>query len=224
MPGDKTGLLPVLRSRAGMLLTVALLAQAAAFYALPRSGEIALPRPLREFPRQMSGWTMSAEGVIEENVLRVLKADDTLNRNYSDQGAETANVFVAFFRSQSEGRMPHSPKNCLPGAGWVPLESGIVPVTVPGVVQPIYVNRYVITKGESRSVVYYWYQSRERVVASEYWAKLYLVLDSIRLKRTETAIVRVTVSIAEDERQGATRTAERFVQVLYPLLRGYLPA
>jgi hypothetical protein len=63
------------------------------------------------------------------------------------------------------------------------------------------------------------------VVASEYWGKVYTVLDSVRYHRTDAALVRVVVPIPDGlpvssaEQQGVT-----FVQSLFPLLSRHLPS
>ena len=133
-------------------------------------------------------------------------------------------MFVAAFRSQRNGKAPHSPKNCLPGSGWTQLSSDMYPVDI-GTAQPIIVNRYVVQFGDQRSLVMYWYQSRDRVVASEYTAKFYVMADAIRLNRTDTALVRVVVPIANRRRgHGRPATAATFVKTFFSPLRKILPA
>lgn len=60
-------------------------------------------------------------------------------------------------------------------------------------------NKYVIENGEYRSLMLYWYQGRGRTVASEYWGKVYTVIDSVRLRRSDGAMVRVTVPLGDSE-------------------------
>ncbi len=97
-------------------------------------------------------------------------------------------------------------------------------MAVKGQAAPIRINRYVVSHGEDKSVVLYWYQSERRVIASEFAAKFWLVMDSIRYHRSDTALVRVTVSVANNDTEGATRTGVAFVQTLFPALKQYLPA
>jgi len=132
-------------------------------------------------------------------------------------------LFVAAYRSQRTGKAPHSPKNCLPGAGWSPLSAGEMTLD-PGNGVPISVNRYVITRGERRSLVLYWYQSRDRVVSGEFRAKFWVVADAIRFNRTDTALVRVIVPIANQDDDRATQTAAGFVRSFYSTLRQHLPS
>jgi EpsI family protein len=162
---------------------------------------------------------------IEPEILDQLKADDTLNRNYADANSRVGvNLFVAYFKTQRTGQSPHSPKNCLPGSGWEPAATGFLDVPVSGEPQPIKINRYVVSRGEEKSVVLYWYQSQRRVIASEFSAKFWLVMDSIRYHRSDTALVRVTVPVWQNGESGATDLGIAFVQTMFPVLKTYLPA
>ena len=110
-------------------------------------------------------------------------------------------LYVGYHDSQRQGDTIHSPLNCLPGAGWQPLEQGRITVSVRdhGTARPapIEVNRVVIGKGLDRQLVLYWYQSHRRVVASEYWGKVYTVLDAMRYNRTDAAMVRVITPVRD---------------------------
>ncbi|MCS6951937.1 MAG: EpsI family protein [Bryobacterales bacterium] len=207
------------------VLTGVLLAQAALFYGFSRTEQVPPSRPLSAFPQTLGNWHVQQEGVIEKEILDVLRADDVLSRIYTEPASgRVASLFVAYFRSQRTGQAPHSPKNCLPGSGWVPTASEIIPISLPGQADPIRVNRYVVARGLEKSVVIYWYQSRHQVVASEYEAKVRLVLDAIRYNRTDTALVRVVAPVVNGDEAHATEAAINFVQALFPVLRDYLPS
>jgi len=214
-----------LRNRYMHVLSVALVAQAAVFYLVTARKEIEpAVSPLDQFPAYMGSWRMTQQLRVDPEIADVLKADDTLSRVYvSGEKAADASLFIAFFKTQRTGQAPHSPKNCLPGAGWVPSEAGFLDVAVPGSVSPITINRYVVSRGDSKSVVLYWYQSPRRVVASEYKAKFWLVADSIRYHRSDTALVRVTVAVRNGDEAAAMRSATDLVRVVYPELRRQFP-
>lgn len=219
---DSSGPLSFLRSRPAQVVTVLLILQTLVLYGFSRRESVPSMRPLSTFPQTFGEWRLAQENVVEKEVEDVLKADDLLNRTYIGPGGY-ANLFVAFFKSQRTGQAPHSPKNCLPGSGWVPEVSDTVAVPVAGIAGPIRVNRYVVQKGDEKSLVMYWYQSRNRIVASEYEAKFYVVADAIRYNRTDTALVRVVVPVSGDQRDAANSTAIRFVQDSFPLLQQALP-
>lgn len=214
-----------LKSTPARILTIILLLQAALLYGFRRTEEIPENRPLSEVARQFGPWALEQEGVVEQEVQDVLKADELLTRSYVNLDQQMgAHLFVAYFRSQRTGQVPHSPKNCLPGSGWVPSVSDIINIDVPGRQEPIEVNRYVVSKGDAKSVVLYWYQSRDRVVASEYRAKLYVMADAIRYNRTDTALVRVVVPITENDVDRSEKAAVNFIQALFTPLRQHFPA
>jgi EpsI family protein len=213
-----------LKSKYERILALVLIGQAIGLYSLSHGENIPLPRPLSEFPRTVDGWSMAQEGVVDEETRSVLSADDLLIRAYVEPSTRrSAVLFVAYFKSQRTGQTPHSPRNCLPGTGWIPVESGVVPISVPGEPQPIRVNRYVVSKGDDSSIVMYWYQTNRRIIASEYKAKIYSVVDAIRYNRTDTALVRVTVPVSGDT-TAAVDIAIRFVQAFFGPLRHYLPS
>src|ERR1700694_4913794 len=213
-----------LASKYARAATLVLLIQAALFYSASRGEKVPISRPLEQFPERIGNWRTIQRGVIEKEVQEVLRADDTMSRLYAGPAPVGVNLFIAFFKTQRTGQAPHSPKNCLPGAGWAPSASGVVNVKVAGEAQPIVINRYVVSRAGENSVVLYWYQSRDRVVASEYAAKFWLVADSIRYHRSDTALVRVWVPVVGNDADAATATGINFVQAVFPDLRRHLPS
>jgi EpsI family protein len=214
-----------IRNKYAGILTLALFVQTTLFYAASRGERVPAGPPLDLFPVQLGSWHEAQNYPVEQEIREQLKADDLLNRLYADpQSRESAGLFVAYFKTQRTGQSPHSPKNCLPGSGWEPEAEGFADVTVIGQAQPIRINRYVVSHGDEKSVVLYWYQSRRRVIATEFSAKLWLVMDSIRYHRSDTALVRVTVPVSNNDQAAATRLGVSFVQTLFPVLQAYLPA
>jgi EpsI family protein len=213
-----------LKSRPAMILSLLLIAQASLFYGFSRGETPPAYHPLDGFPKQLGSWNMIEQGVMEQEVKDVLRADDYITREYAVSHDKVANLFVAFFKSQRAGQTPHSPKNCLPGSGWVWTVSDTIPVTVPGRAAPMEINRYLVSKGESRSLVLYWYQSRDRIVASEYKAAAFVAWDAIRYNRTDTALVRVVVPVINGHDDIATQTGVEFIQAFYATLRQFFPA
>ena len=214
-----------LKGKPAIALTAVLLAQGTLYYATASRSELASPvAPLRNFPAAFGSWRLYQDAPVEKEIQEVLKADDTLNRVYVDssRGAQ-AWLFIAYFKTQRASAAPHSPKNCLPGSGWEPVETpGAIPIAVAGRQAPIFVNRYLVARGDAKSVVLYWYQSHNRIIASEYVAKLWLIADSIRYRRSDTALIKVVVPAAGDP-ELAVHTATVFVQAVFPLLAAQFP-
>jgi EpsI family protein len=214
----------VLKRKHLLILTVVLAAQGLVFYSASGGEKVPLAQPLAQFPLQVGGWGLHQEGVVEKEILDVLRADDLLNRVYRRADGVMASLFVAYFRSQRTGQTPHSPQNCLPGSGWVPSRIGFLDVEIPEESRSISINRYTVAKGDAKSVVLYWYQSRDRVVASEVAAKFWLVADSIRYHRSDTALVRVVVPVGPEGEQAASDAGADLVRTSFVRLRQFLPS
>ena len=206
-----------LSSRAALAATVLIVLQGALIYSAVRPESPPSGRALAQFPTSLGSWTLLQEGVIDADTQAVLKADDLLNRYYSGGGAG-ANLFVAAFRSQRNGKAPHSPKNCLPGSGWTPEGSRTIHLDVPGS-GSIPVNRYVVRRGEERSVVLYWYATAHSEIADEYVSKLYLMYEGLRYHRSDAAVYRVIARVGPDGEEAAERKAIGFVNTFYPPLK-----
>jgi EpsI family protein len=157
-------------------------------------------KPLSVFPERLGVWQKSGDQIIDEPTMKVLRASDYLLRDFRRGDGETANFYVGYYATQRDGASYHSPLNCLPGAGWMLSEPGKVNISRPDGSSFI-ANKYVIQNGNYRSLMIYWYQGRGRAVASEYWGKFYTVIDSVRLRRSDGALVRVTVPISGSEQK-----------------------
>jgi EpsI family protein len=117
----------------------------------------------------------------------------------------------------------HSPKHCLPGAGWVFESSSYVNLNDAGG-KSHQVGEYVISNGESRQFVIYWFQEQGRSIASEYMARVYLVSEAMRQNRTDGALVRVITPFGPgDDSSTARARAEAFTAQLTPILPRFIP-
>jgi len=179
--------------------------------------------PLDKIPIRLSGWS-GRNLSIPNSVVEALGMGDFLSRSYRASGTSSeVSVFVAYYPSQDAGDTLHSPKNCLPGSGWFPLESGRVKLTVTGRM-PFEVNRYYVAKGEDRALVFYWYVEDGREIASEYWAKYYLVANAIRSSRSDGAFVRIVAPVGTDrDVSSAEQALIGFSNEFVPVVESYVP-
>jgi EpsI family protein len=174
---------------------IGLLVSATAGMAYLSHGEATPPaKPLSEFSTEVAGLKSVRQIPLDKETIDVLGVTDYLDRVYYAQGKGAARLFLGYFRSQRTGATIHSPKNCLPGAGWQPMQSSVYQMTLDDG-RKVAVNLYIVRKDQEEQVVLYWYQAHGRVVASEYWGKFYLVYDALRLNRTDAALVRITVPV-----------------------------
>jgi EpsI family protein len=179
--------------------------------------------PISQMPLAIAGWSGS-DLAIDQETLDVLGAGTFLSRAYAQSGeTQPIDLFIAYFPTQRTGVAIHSPKNCLPGSGWAFESSQYVSLNdANGKARQV--GEYVIGNGENRQFVIYWYQAHGRSIANEYLAKVYLVVDAIRLNRTDGALVRVTTPIEAGEVTSVARArAEAFTAQLVPMLPRFIP-
>src|SRR5436309_2967924 len=176
--------------------------------------------PLVRFPAAFGNW-QSRDLPLDKEIIEAVGVDDYVSRIYSQPAQAPVLLYIGYYKTQRTGVTIHSPKNCLPGSGWEPVTSSRLQVRAPDG-NPATVNFYVIEKGLDRQLVLYWYQSHGRIIASEYWGKIYMVLDALRLNRTDAALVRVTSPVFPDEPQSQARLA-RFAEQILPATAGISP-
>ncbi len=186
--------------------------------------DISLPRKsLADFPTQLGDWTSVDEQKIEGRSMEILQVDDYFMRNYRNSEGKVIGLYIGYFKSQREGKGIHSPRQCLPGAGWVPLDSKVYEIVAPGHnPETVPINKFIMGKGLDRQLFLFWYYGRGRIYASEYWNKIYLIWDGLTQKRTDGALVRVNNLIVGNAEE-ALETQFDFIQQFLPLLKEYIP-
>ena len=200
---------------AGILLCAFVLLQT-----MSHGEAIVLRQPLHDLPYALGPWT-GEEQPLQDRVVQVAGVSDYTNRIYSQPAETPVQLYVGYYASQRTGDTIHSPKNCLPGSGWDPIQSGYATILVPGG-HNIVVNQYVIQRDQNKQLVFYWYQGRGRVIASEYKGKFWMVADAIRRNRTDGALVRVVTPMNDGEDRARIRLVG-FTQTLFPSLDELIP-
>lgn len=183
--------------------------------------------PLSQMPEQIGSWT--AEDIpIDKASLAVLGDGRFLNRMYTrpatgpDPGAPVS-LFIGYFPTQRSGQSIHSPQNCLPGAGWSFLSSGVTDVKG-GDGKDYRVGEYLIANSAAKQVVLYWYLAHGRSIANDYLAKAYMMADAIRWNRTDGALIRVVTPVMPNESVAAAQVrAKGFATEMTPLLPRFIP-
>ena len=207
------------------VVAVIMLAAALVLQAHSRNEFFPPRESLSSLPLQLDGWT-GTDSVLDQETLDILGPGEFLVRDYENASQSTLppiSLYIAYFPTQKAGDTIHSPNHCLPGAGWVPTSREMVQITPPdGSSFPA--NRYVVSKGQDRELVLYWFQAHGREVASEYWAKYYLVSDSVRMNRSDGGLVRLMTPMLEGEsRDAAQARLMNFGSHLLPMLDRYIP-
>jgi EpsI family protein len=175
-------------------------------------------RPLQDFPTTIASWH-SKDLPYDPEVVKEIGVDDYTNREYFG-GGRPIELYIGYYKDQRSGDAIHSPKNCLPGAGWEPVRSTRVQIGPAN--NPVLVNEYLVEKGKSRDLVLYWYQTHGRIVASEYWAKFWLIADGVRHRSTDGAMIRIWTTAADGEESAQARATD-FARRVYPQVSEFLP-
>ena len=186
--------------------------------------EIIIPtKPFSTFPTRIDKW-VGIEQRFDERIYQVLGVDDSFYADYQSPDGSWVNLYIGYYQSQREGDLIHSPKNCMPGGGWNIVESKVVPLNIKGNSSPpINIIKLVLQNGSKRQISYYWYQSRGRIISSEYLQKVYLVWDAITRNRTDGSFVRLIAPVNKDENE-TIAVLEEFTRNLFPILKDFIPS
>lgn len=206
------------------LLLAALLLGGGIIHVWERAGEAHVERhSLANFPGQLGDWRQAGgDQRFDAATESVLRADDYLSRNFVLPEGRAGSLYVGYYATQRNGASYHSPLNCLPGSGWTMKDPATIKITPASGGPAFEANRYIIQNGDTRQVLLYWYQGRGRVLASEYWGKVYTVIDSVRRRRSDGAMVRVMVPVGKSESEALAAATDLASQAA-PLLPAFVP-
>jgi EpsI family protein len=161
---------------------------------------------LDDIPLQLGMWQGRRGADFQTQVVATLGVDDYINRGYYAATGASANLYVGYHRSQKQGTSVHSPLNCLPGAGWQPTLTQVVPFAGGTA------RRVIVVKGPERLLVMYWYHTASRIEGDEFRGRLTAMLDAVRYRRNDAALVRLIVPIDSDA-QGETRAISHLMDL-----------
>lgn len=200
-----------------------LIAQAAVSRAVSVSEAPRRDPDLRAFPMELANWQAQGEQALEEDLIRTLKPTEYLLRDYTNRSSGASiDLFIGYFASLQNNFGPHSPRVCLPGAGWLVRSSKVTEIPVPGARKTIPVNEYVMEKASDRIFVLYWYQNDRNVWAEEFWAKLTLLPDLIRYRRSDASLIRLITPMESVSPEAERARTTEFAGILFRPLEASL--
>lgn len=180
-------------------------------------------KPLALFPANLGEWKKVSLRKSGEEVIKILGVDDYIQYNYVNQAGQRVNFYAAFYEAVGNGKGYHSPKNCIPGGGWGIEEINTVEITPNGYESPVTISEMIIRNRNEYQVVYYWFQNRGRIIASEYWEKIFLVTDAILKKRRDGTFVRLMAYAEEGDIETARKRLTAFAKISLSELNNFLP-
>jgi EpsI family protein len=186
--------------------------------------ETKLIKPFSYFPKEIGQWN-GLEGHFDQDVYDELGVDDSYLANYYNPNGNYVQVYIGYYESQKEGEQIHSPKNCMPGGGWNITQTAIEEITIKGNnPNNVKVIKLLLEKGIEKQLVLYWYQSGGRFISSEYWQRIYMVIDSITKNRTDGSFIRLITPISDNNEEVALESLKEFTALLIPILKEYIPS
>ncbi len=212
-------------SQPQIITAVAILAATLAIHSLVDFREkTPISRPFSKFPLVVGAWEGKHE-FLEQQIVDALEFSDYTSINYSKPGSPPVNIYVAYYESQGKGKSIHSPETCLPGSGWLFRQAGTVSIPLSGKsASSVAVMRALMEKGDSRQLVYFWFDQRGRILTNAYEMKIYNLWDALGKKRTDGALVRIITPIAPSEKiDDADRRLQVFIKDIMPTLNEFIP-
>lgn len=181
-------------------------------------------KALSTFPEQIGEW-IGEQQRFSANIYEILGVDDSFLGTYRNTDGRQVQLYIGFYQSQREGDLIHSPKQCLPGSGWNIVRTTQEELRLNNIkTDKIKMIKLILRKGTQKQVVFYWFQSRGRYIASEYMQKLYLVFDSVTRHRTDGAFVRLISPVIDGDEEKTSEHLRDFTQLLLPELDDYIPS
>jgi len=182
-----------------------------------------IKQSLAQFPTILGDWQAKSSRESTDAVIKMLGVDDYIEYNYASPRSLSVNFYAAFYESVGTGGGYHSPKNCIPGGGWGIDAVKTVTIQPKGGQAPVTVAEMIIRNRNEYQVVLYWYQNRGRIIDSEYWEKIYLVLDAILKKRRDGTFVRLMAPAPNGDIQQAEKVLQQFAAQAVTELDNFLP-
>ncbi len=185
---------------------------------------VPISQGLTSFPTNIGQWKLVHSSESSESIIEMLGVDDELQYTYQNPGGKIITLYIGYYGAVGVTGGYHSPRNCIPGGGWG-IDS-IAPLTLDAGIEgnnTSVVSQMMIRNGNQYQIVLYWYQNRGRIIASEYWEKIYLVLDALRMGRRDGTFVRIMSIVQGNDFATASAEATEFSEQVMNYLELYLP-
>jgi len=185
---------------------------------------VPIKQSLASFPKSIGQWQMVHSSQSADDVIEMLGVDDDIHYTYRNSEGTLITLYVGYYSAVGVTGAYHSPKNCLPGGGWGidAINPYTLGIGIEGDAQSV-VSEMLIRNGNKYQVVLYWYQNRGRIIGSEYWEKIFLVVDALRLGRRDGTFVRIMSTVQGENIEKASQEAGEFAEQVMKTLESYLP-
>jgi EpsI family protein len=174
---------------------------------------------INAFPKEIGQWK-SKEINITETEYQLLETRNAFSREYQNNDGGKIYLFVIY--SQTNRKVFHPPEICYAGGGATIVHQSRVDLPV-GADRPITANRFLIEKGDSEQMMYYWFKVGARFTP-DYWAQQILVaVNFLSGQRKGSAMIRIAAPITADSQDVNSQLAQQFISDIFPSILQYLP-
>jgi EpsI family protein len=173
---------------------------------------------MAEFPRTVGKW-QSQDLELSADTYDILGTKDVLLREYSNDKDQT--VVLAIVYSDTDRSSFHPPEICYLGGGVELLEKRVEELTLDDG-YGLKVNALTMKSKENVVKAWYWFAAGETFTHSFYLQQLNLLLNWMRYKARQGALIRVSVRLDPQGSTGVQEAAGQFIKEIKPLLEKFL--
>jgi EpsI family protein len=201
-----------------LIVSIIILLFAAYLNAFPLQQVVPLRKAFDDFPLNWNGW----QGKViyfDEAIMDKLNVSEYIMRQYR-RGTDKIDIYVGYYKSQKKDAQIHSPKQCLPGGGWLKLSERTRALDIDG--ENISFVEAVYQKGTDKEIFLYWYKMKDKYITNEYVLKYYMVLNSLKYRRNDAAFIRFSTPV-DKTIDDSLIVIESAVSDFVPMFSQYLP-
>ena len=184
---------------------------------------VPITRSMSGFPSEIGEWKRTNVMQSSDAVVEILGVDDYINSTYTAPDGMSLNLYVSYFSSVGTTGAYHSPINCLPGGGWKIASVKGLPIDVKNMEKQAEINSLIVQNGAAKQITLYWFQNRGRIIANEYWEKIYLVVDSLFKRRRDGSFVRIMAPATKENLADTEKRLKEFAEQVILLLQDFIP-
>lgn len=158
----------------------------------------------------------------EDSVYSALQADGNLLRDYVGSDGNVINLYIGYYGTARGGRAEHLPQYCFTGQGWTIEKWDFTAIYGSGR-EVFRVNRMIVNKGDSRQLVYFWFQSEGTVMSTGWEQNWYKFQHRLQSSRNDGTLVRVSTPLPSGKEREVEDRTQQFAAHIIPQISQYWP-
>lgn len=184
----------------------------------------ALAPGMSGFPLKFREWTGTRLS-IDEEMIRASGAEEAFSGNYVDGRHLPVSLYIGY-RGRPFGESLnffHSPDVCLPSSGWQTISGESHDISGIDKFRRIRVRKMVMEKLGQKSLVYFWFQTKDKISDNVNMNRYHLALHALSRDNTSDLFIRPIAAIGKNETvEAAEKRLDDFVRDFMPELNRFL--